>query len=907
MLGDQNNNTNITAVYGQQAISRLSNEINGKKIKVIVTGGFHSQGLEAIARERKISYIQITPKITKDISRAGETHWNIIRGYRQVLDNTINSKPLTETWLNVLFPEILARALIATNEIPEIAKLNILQKKQLINEVIDEAIKTRTFNDKITVTWKIEEFENNKVKITATYTDDKNKKYDEEYIFDGKSLQTIGQNDAKNAPQKLSENTESVQSILNNLFKNTKTFGYKLYTTVIAPIWEEFVFRFIPFAIAGSLATALPVSITAIAVIAIISIITFPSAHIVADKVFFKKAETRKFSDFVVPSIVFTSIYVIFGALFPAIPLAGVLASIIAHSMYNAVILLAKDMIEKGTTKKSILDRIIARLVQLKPANVINNTFGEQHFYKPSYLKVFENMLPENVIGSVKSIAIAKIRLNTVRESVVEKNSGYESRFDIFESIAKNNYIALESLNKGTKNSLADTMFFVEKMITGLSKLNINYGQKAKIALHNIRENLGGEITLEVLIEQSKLKSWSAEAIDEINNIHTLINAVHQISIEAFMGSGNSENILYARKIMLNSSLEIYDFSKNGMNPEIKDFLVNIDMFLGSYFIKEGISKIYVKDGKIFYDKTLGSHALSMFIDFDNPVESIMISFYDSGRRVGAALRSTVLASLLATGGFDIASFDNRVDDNLSGTCGFRGVWSCSSGDLRKVDEYSKVFIIAFYILFKTTDLDVHFDEAFEDDFSKNNDIELKILKKSQGSEYFKALQNTQQFPKDIEDEKKKGFQYLSVFFSEYNDKLHRIKSVFKLKTRFEPIYDYFNLKGNERRIGNVERMYVEDYIRKNETTGYLEINKNYKPMAKMIEILNDRTEIDDSFRKAQLLNLLPYSNMHLRPEGYIGAMIAKSGVLNLSQGWLSVKVVVDAEEKECNVRLWNM
>lgn len=124
----QNNNTDITAVYGKEAIVKLSNAINDKKIKVVITGGFHSRGLEQIARERKISYIQITPKITKDISRAGEIHWNTIRGYRQVLDNTINAKPLTETWLNLLFPEMIQRALIATNEIPEFAQLNIIQK-----------------------------------------------------------------------------------------------------------------------------------------------------------------------------------------------------------------------------------------------------------------------------------------------------------------------------------------------------------------------------------------------------------------------------------------------------------------------------------------------------------------------------------------------------------------------------------------------------------------------------------------------------------------------------------------------------------------------------------------------------------------------------------------------------------
>jgi uncharacterized FlaG/YvyC family protein len=40
-------------------------------------------------------------------------------------------------------------------------------------------------------------------------------------------------------------------SILNGLFKNTKSIIYNIYTCFIAPIWEETVFRFIPFAVSG--------------------------------------------------------------------------------------------------------------------------------------------------------------------------------------------------------------------------------------------------------------------------------------------------------------------------------------------------------------------------------------------------------------------------------------------------------------------------------------------------------------------------------------------------------------------------------------------------------------------------------------------------------------------------------
>ncbi|MDD5021479.1 MAG: PEP/pyruvate-binding domain-containing protein [Endomicrobiaceae bacterium] len=378
LLGNSNNNTNIDAAYGQDAIAKLQNEIGYKKIKVIVTGGFHSQGLEQIARERKISYIQITPKITKDISRAGKTHWNTIRGYRQVLDNTINAKPLTETWVNVLFPEILTRALTAVNEIPEFAQLNSQQQKRLIQETVDEALKSRNYNDNITVVWKIEELEKNKAKITATYidqSDDKEKKYNEEYIFNGKSLQTVGQNDANNAPQKLNKSTESVQSILNNLFKNTKTFWYKLYTTLIAPVWEEFVFRFIPFAIAGSIAATLPISITAFAITAVVSIIAFSYAHTMADKLRAKKDKqtiVRDWKNFLIPSAIFTGLYVAtFIAVSIVLPgigsyLIALAISTFGHSMYNKLALEGKIKKPVANVLEEHYSQISKTIKQLK-------------------------------------------------------------------------------------------------------------------------------------------------------------------------------------------------------------------------------------------------------------------------------------------------------------------------------------------------------------------------------------------------------------------------------------------------------------------------------------------------------------------------------------------------------------
>ncbi|GAB1401123.1 hypothetical protein MASR1M68_00340 [Elusimicrobiota bacterium] len=1327
----QNNNTDITAVYGKEAIVKLSNAINDKKIKVVITGGFHSRGLEQIARERKISYIQITPKITKDISRAGEIHWNTIRGYRQVLDNTINAKPLTETWLNLLFPEMIQRALIATNEIPEFAQLNIIQKKQLINEVIDEAIKARKSDDKITVSWIIEEFEENNVKIKATYTEqsgNEENKYDQEYIFNGKSLETVGQNDTTKPSQKLNESSESVLSILNNLFKNTKTFWYNLYTTVIAPVWEEFVFRFIPFAIAGSLATALPVSITAIAITATVSIISFPVAHILADKIFLKTgSKTRNFKDFMVPSLVFTAIYITVSMFLPEIPLAGFVASSLAHAVYNSAILATRNFInlrkipsfllkiskleiasvfdklsmpeeininekignlihnldsiikmqdyamrthapdiagsdlsmteqikkmradlsnsyelsdaekydlyskqmnylydmmvacaEKGNGEefggpillaKSIMnafymdslyvrddsgnllfDKIIdyaliqkkmfiasdnirllnlidslyegyperavfvlreaykagffrkdipllssltgfelakffytavsedgmgiiimekdqpvltenetsyfvkngdasdfnfslndvisrlqyiqttsfykqneninglvektvavlknasklpaeekykiiseqinylinefikhgadvnifnvlipvlllikntskdeslavtvfnfvfeirladkkethssltsisttdfllqmssrifsinhelglsllkqmneKRLINIKlfsdemrrdkayskipygwadviktyaelelfydaigiPYEEINETISiyDRTFYKSDYLRMLQNMLPEAVTGKIKSFSAPVTYFRTKKHEIQSpvRDVQSENKFEIFNSILENNILALSELNRGNEDSILDSILFLQRMIDGLKKFDTKYnkyGEYSQNALDKIKKQIKRRLPSENVTVQNKLKLWTADKIEEIDTVHTLINAVHQTSISVFMNLIDDEiKKDSAKEVIVNPStnyLKVYDFSKKEMRPEVKDFLAKI-----AEAKQSGI--LYISDGRLLYNKKLGAHSVSIFVDFDNTEDSIVCTFYDSGRSDGNAMRTTLLSLSFAVAGFDITSFDNRVAsyfESLPGLCEFKAVWgSGNSTSLRKGELYAEYFKRAFSIVEDTKDLDFRL-QGLEYDDDKNFYHKFAIPRFT--LEDFRVLKNSRKIPesvtKDYERQKQTmetGLHLDGSYYEEYKTE----------EDAFGPVYDYLGLKGTDRNIENVERMYVEGKIIKNHQTGFLEISSKYRPISKIIEIINgNEWARDESFKQAQLLNLLDYSKINFKTEGYIGGMIAKSGVIKISQGWLSVKAVVDAERE---------
>lgn len=1329
---------------GQNAIDVLKNEIGGKKLKIVVTGGFHSSGLERIAREKKVSYIQITPKITKDAVGAEEIHWNVIRGYREVLNNTINAKPLTETWIKVLFPEIIERALAASHNMPDMQKMPADERYQKIKEVVDNALKEHNADEKITVTWQIRDFDKDKTLIDAIYTDNSGTKQSvqkREYFFDVKTLTLSGaESDRIKKETYPKEDGLKVTSVLNGLFKNTKTFFYNLYTGVIAPVWEEFVFRFMPFALAGSIAASMPVSLAVFASAAAVSLISFPFAHFIADRIFLKSAyDTRTFKDFIIPSLIFTSVYLISLAFFPAIPLAGLAASVIAHSVYNLAIIVSKNISENtgnlvfkkivskfatarianifdinslpedfdinqelesliqrltkytdesdytvrkyysnfentghslaseirniqqdlknsaslsesakydvfaksvnrlyeimvicamtdtseeytsslvfvrnflgsfyqsaiyvkdseglsvfdkiidfAITKKKIffsyggiiehliddlykdkrefskkilkasydagffkngivlrsvigfdlakffyttvsndgggiivmgydepllskneikrfikndaavnnpeynvfLNDVISRIQYFKTLDVFANnpdihqttenvlkslkdidgtlkkdkysviseqlnilseefikadvdvnvfrifmpvfmfvnaknsddsiavrvfnfvlqskladkyskeklstlatidktdflfeassnifltdkelgvsllakmkevieanqnykerlllgriserdraynllpygwskalqsysdlelfydaigrpyeelneksTVYERLFYRPDYLIMLANMLPDAVTGNVKSFSSPATYFRTKKHEAgrIVRDAESENKFEIFNDILENNILALAELNRGNEDSLRDSLFFLGRMIEGLKKFDTQYrshGLNAQKAFESIDKNLRGSISAEMLAEQNKLNLWSADKIDEINSVHTLINAVHQTSISVFMNLINEEiKKDSAKEFIINPSqnnLIIYDFSKKGMRPEVKDFLAKITE-------ANHQGTLYISGGRILYNKKLGAHSVSIFVDFDNTEDSITCTFYDSGRSDGNALRTTLLATLFAMAGFDISSFDNKVagfGEVSTGLCELKAVWSCGTSDLRNGDKYAEFFSKAFSVVNNTKDLDYNL-QGLEYDNDKNFYHEFAVPQLT--LEDFKNIKATKKFPQQaydlylIEDKGKKH----SSFLEQLRDRSANFMS--SKKDDFGPVYDYFGLNGSDRNIETVEKMYVEGRIIKNDL-GILEINKNYRPMSKIIEILNgNEWERDISFKQAQLLNLIDYSKIHFRTEGYIGGMIVKSGTIKLADGWLSVKAVVDAERE---------
>ncbi len=107
LISQKNENNRTFISDTDAAVKQIKSNLNNKKIKVVVTGGFHTRGLERIFEQQRISYIIITPKITQPVEQAKQIYIDNVMYYSNILKNTINLEPLTQEPLNVSFPKIL--------------------------------------------------------------------------------------------------------------------------------------------------------------------------------------------------------------------------------------------------------------------------------------------------------------------------------------------------------------------------------------------------------------------------------------------------------------------------------------------------------------------------------------------------------------------------------------------------------------------------------------------------------------------------------------------------------------------------------------------------------------------------------------------------------------------------------
>ena len=522
------------------------------------------------------------------------------------------------------------------------------------------------------------------------------------------------------------------------------------------------------------------------------------------------------------------------------------------------------------------------------------------------YIKGLEetlNYIKEQVkAGNIEEVLVQKVAwwskdkgiytlISDINEKAISETKNISDKFDAFEKVLENNELALSSLTRMTEDSIGDTIYFIEEMLDAFEIISPKIAQKAKISLLRIiKEIETGKIKIETL---SKLNPWTEDTLDKINELHTLINAVHQTSTSKLMTMvETSSSNIGGRKIVLrqdgSDKISFYDCSGESMKDEMKEFLVTL-----AEITENSEGQCVIKDNKLVYSKQLGFHGVNILVDME---EGIRVTFNDSGRGDGNALRTTLLATLFAQAGFDITYVDTLVteDSNIGGPCKFTAVYNLKS-DFNAPEKYAFLFSQALEILANTRDLDY----VLEDDNENENPhyYGTYYIPKLTLEDYRK-MKNTFDMPKEFE----KG--RTGSLISYWNGRIERVKQIRnnfekskqEERERLSTLYNYLDMDTDTANPWDVVSEYVKGKLIINDN-GILVRNEQYDGIETLLDAIEGN--VDDLLRQAQVINLLDYDGFNYETEGYIGGMVALSGLLKLDgKGWLSVKTAVDKERK---------
>lgn len=512
------------------------------------------------------------------------------------------------------------------------------------------------------------------------------------------------------------------------------------------------------------------------------------------------------------------------------------------------------------------------------------------------------SMLPKNISGATNTadIAPAVIRVKKNKD-VKQDDDSVGKKFDYYRQLLLDNADALAELNSNHNDSLFYAMGFLEKMIENLGKIERYgiYSGYAEKALKAIKEDLEDGLTPEKIKEHKSVKKWTE--MENIKEVHTLINAVHQQAIASFMAVRDGQVDGAYSEVDVNpddsgKSVKIYNFSNKPLSHGSLEF---ISLLPGRSELLPATSTkavLVMKDGIFIWSHKIGVHSVDVMIDLNNPDDGISISYNDSGRGDGNRQRVSFLAAEMAKLGMDITRFDNDGGDKeMPGLCGFQAIYN-TSDRANIAADFMEVFEGIIRVMRTSKGLDYKLEGRDDDDADKGyfygkfkvpkiTDADLKNMKSSgwEMPEQFKGT-NIEMFWKG----KYKDGQIQNRFDSD-NSPLRKIEGL-------NAVYDYLGLEGVKRNEGEVLRMYASGKLIMNEQGTELEVNKAYYPMKNIITAINDNR--GEAFAQAQLLNLINYDLMNFVSEGYVGNMLALNGFIRTREGFISVNGLVDRERK---------
>ncbi|MFH1319446.1 MAG: hypothetical protein ABII90_02180, partial [Bacteroidota bacterium] len=148
----------------------LSEVLKNSKIVVIVTGGFHSEGLKSLLQDKKISYLTITPNVIQDTSISNSIYSTLAKKQAKLFGSQALALALGSTDAKVISVTKEKITLEIDGEIITLLrnqvknKFTLSQKLQktinIANKTLDKTAIELAVNDALTITEKILSFTN---------------------------------------------------------------------------------------------------------------------------------------------------------------------------------------------------------------------------------------------------------------------------------------------------------------------------------------------------------------------------------------------------------------------------------------------------------------------------------------------------------------------------------------------------------------------------------------------------------------------------------------------------------------------------------------------------------------------------------------------------------------------------
>lgn len=497
--------------------------------------------------------------------------------------------------------------------------------------------------------------------------------------------------------------------------------------------------------------------------------------------------------------------------------------------------------------------------------------------YLPSLYRILAKLPPsfrrgENYAGKEVIFKMTKRNPKAADRSLGEK-------FDYYRQLLENNALALSELNGSGDSAVEDSIVFVEKMTENFKKIDSAFGSAAEKSLNRIKKTIAGGITPEMSARHKTLGGgWSIyemKSIEDINRLHTLINAIHQTAVARFMKLRNVTDDKDDAQIYLEDpekklSVTVSDFSQKEPSREVLDFLAKIAQ-LGDKYDR---FSFLGKDGVLIWSKKIGAHSVDVMFDFNNLEDGVRVRYTESEPNSGNALRAIKLASQLAALGFDITEFNQGTIYNFSAA----GMLD-EDEKLNAGEKYAEFFTGINRIFDNTKDEDKGFGGVSGGSIPRLSPDDFKAV--SSDLEYF--IGRLSGLPGVITG--------LIKYFVKTDISEIRRNAGYE---GMDEVYDYLAIEKADRSPHEIVRRFADGRLIVDKKTGELKPAVGYDPMQKIIRAL--KKNADPSFEQAGLLNFIDYEKLNFSPAGYIGNMLAVNGVLKVKGGFISVSAVTDRQ-----------